>query len=114
MCGVPGNVEDATTMLELRPTCEHCDKALPPASTEAMICSFECTFCNDCVALIDNVCPNCGGGFTHRPIRPAHAWRAGTSLAQHPASTRRVHAPIDLGAHALLVAQVNGRAPQAR
>jgi uncharacterized protein len=31
-------------MLELRPTCEQCNKALPPASLEARICSYECTF----------------------------------------------------------------------
>ena len=49
-------------MLELRPTCEHCNKALPPESTEAMICTFECTFCKDCVgSILENVCRNCGG-----------------------------------------------------
>ena len=54
----PGDEKD-TAMLELRPTCEHCDMALPPASTEARICSFECTFCASCVqALLGNVCPN--------------------------------------------------------
>ncbi len=36
-------------MLELRPNCECCDKDLPPESREAMICTFECTFCADCV-----------------------------------------------------------------
>ena len=49
-------------MLELRPNCEHCNRALPPASTSAMICSYECTFCRDCVVdVLDDVCPNCGG-----------------------------------------------------
>jgi hypothetical protein len=63
-------------MLELRPTCEHCNKALPPASVEARICSYECTFCADCVEdVLGNVCPNCGGGFVARPIRPARNWR---------------------------------------
>ncbi len=58
-------------MLQLRPVCENCGKALPPNSTEAMICSFECTFCQDCVEqTLLNVCPNCGGGFEKRPIRP--------------------------------------------
>jgi hypothetical protein len=48
-------------MLELRPSCEHCDKPLPPDSTEAMICTFECTFCHACaIDLLGNVCPNCG------------------------------------------------------
>lgn len=51
-------------MLEIRPICENCGKDLPNESTEAMICSFECTYCKDCVAeLLHNVCPNCGGGF---------------------------------------------------
>ena len=55
--------------LELRPNCEWCDKDLPPAATEARICSYECTFCADCVERhLENVCPNCGGGFVPRPI----------------------------------------------
>ena len=46
-------------MLELRPVCEHCNKPLAPASRDARICSFECTFCADCVeTVLDNVCPN--------------------------------------------------------
>ena len=78
--------------LELRPNCEFCDKDLPPDSTEAMMCSFECTFCADCVRdELQNVCPNCGGGFCPRPIRPKTEWRKGVSLAHKPASTERVH-----------------------
>jgi hypothetical protein len=51
-------------MLELRPTCEHCNKTLPPDSLEARICTYECTFCVTCVdSVLGNVCPNCGGGF---------------------------------------------------
>ena len=58
-------------MLELRPTCENCNKALPPHSTEAMICTFEYTFCADCVEnILNNICPNCGGRFEKRPVRP--------------------------------------------
>lgn len=58
-------------MLEIRLNCEHCDKALPNDSNEAMICSYECTFCQDCVQdVLLNVCPNCGGGFEKRPSRP--------------------------------------------
>lgn len=58
-------------MLELRPTCENCDKPLPNDSNEAMICTFECTFCVECVTkVLHNVCPNCGGGFEKRPTRP--------------------------------------------
>ena len=57
-------------MLELRPNCEHCDRSLPPDSPEAMICSFECTFCIACVEdFIGNACPNCGGNLCPRPIR---------------------------------------------
>lgn len=58
-------------MLEIRPVCEHCGKSLPNESEEAMICTFECTFCKDCVEnILVNVCPNCGGGFEKRPSRP--------------------------------------------
>src|SRR6202789_2778029 len=77
--------------LELRPNCEYCDKDLPPDASEARICSFECTFYADCVERrLSNVCPNCGGGFMPRPIRPAREWRPGASLAKRPASTKRV------------------------
>ena len=72
-------------MLALRPNCECCDKDLPPESLEAMICTFECTFCADCVAdVLGGVCPNCGGELVRRPIRPA------AKLAKYPASTKRV------------------------
>ena len=75
-------------MLDLRPNCECCNKDLPPESTEAMICTFECTFCRTCVdEKLNGVCPNCGGNFTARPIRPASA------LSRHPASTARVYKP---------------------
>jgi hypothetical protein len=71
-------------MLELRPSCECCDRDLPPASTEAMICSFECTFCRSCAeTALGGRCPNCGGELVRRPVRPA------TKLAQYPASTER-------------------------
>lgn len=72
-------------MLELRPNCECCDRNLPPESPDAMICTFECTFCTDCVGnVLAGICPNCGGGFVERPIRPA------ALLAKYPASTKRV------------------------
>ena len=74
-------------VLELRPNCECCDKDLPPTAQDAMICTFECTFCRACVeSHLRGVCPNCGGGFTPRPIRPPEA------LSRHPASTIRVPA----------------------
>lgn len=79
-------------MLKLKPNCECCDRNLPPESQEAMICSYECTFCRDCVCnILDNVCPNCGGGFVPRPIRPTIERRENTSLAKQPASTERVN-----------------------
>jgi hypothetical protein len=101
-------------MLELRPTCEQCNKALPPASTEAMICTYECTFCSDCVALLQNVCPNCGGGFTPRPIRPAHAWKHGVSLGSQPGTSVITHKPVDLATHAIFVATLHGLPPEQR
>lgn len=79
-------------MLELRPNCELCDIDLPPHAENARICTYECTFCADCVDLVlKNVCPNCGGGFVPRPIRPREARRDGVSLTHQPASTKRVH-----------------------
>jgi len=75
-------------MLELRPSCECCDRDLPPDSPDARICTYECTFCADCVEhRLNGVCPNCGGNFEPRPIRPAAA------LVRDPPSTRRVHVP---------------------
>lgn len=72
-------------MLALRPSCEKCDRDLPPESGDARICSFECTFCVACAeGVLNGVCPNCGGGFERRPVRPAAA------LVKYPASTERV------------------------
>src|SRR5258705_12320876 len=77
--------------LQLRPNCEYCDKDLPPPSMEARICSYECTFCADCAEnKLGNVCPNCGGGFVPRPIRPAREWRAGLSVAERPPADQRL------------------------
>ena len=77
-------------MLELRPNCELCDADLPPDAENARICSYECTFCADCVDhVLYDVCPNCGGGFAPRPLRPREAWREGAGLLSHPADTRR-------------------------
>ncbi|MAZ87216.1 MAG: urease [Cellvibrionaceae bacterium] len=81
-------------MLELRPNCEFCDRDLPADSELARICSYECTFCSQCVdELFNNVCPNCGGGFVSRPLRPQQAHREGVSLISQPASTDRKHSP---------------------
>ena len=75
-------------MLELRPNCECCDKDLPPESTEALICSFECTFCVTCAEnILAGVCPNCGGELVRRPRRPAN------KLVNNPASITRIFKP---------------------
>jgi hypothetical protein len=78
-------------MLQLRPNCECCDKDLPPNAADARICTYECTFCAQCVEnVLHNVCPNCGGGFTPRPVRPIVERRPGLCLAKQPGSTKRV------------------------
>jgi hypothetical protein len=101
--------------LELRPNCEYCDKDLPPDSLEARICTYECTFCADCVERhLHDVCPNCGGGFAPRPIRPATEWRAGLSLADRPASTKRVHLSYSHDEVAALAERVRHIPPAAR
>jgi len=102
-------------MLELRPNCELCDRNLPPDSTEACICSYECTFCRDCVAeTLENVCPNCGGGFSPRPIRPRGERRNGVSLEHHPASAQRVHTRFSREQIRGFAATVKGIAPETR
>ncbi len=78
-------------MLDIRPNCEHCNKDLPYNSTDAMICSYECTYCKACaIDLFDNVCPSCSGNFVPRPIRPKK------EIADNPASSLRVFKPKDL------------------
>ncbi|WP_371226720.1 DUF1272 domain-containing protein [Pseudomonas sp. QE6] len=75
-------------MLELRPSCECCNRDLPGDSADARICSFECTFCTDCAEqVLHGRCPNCGGELVPRPRRPAE------KLAANPASTQRVLKP---------------------
>ena len=81
-------------MLELRPNCEWCDRDLPPDAAEARICTYECTYCADCVEnVLKNVCATCGGGFVPRPIRPQKAYhdKPALGLGNQPASTVRVH-----------------------
>jgi hypothetical protein len=102
-------------MLELRPSCEHCQKALPPSSTEARICSFECTFCADCVdGLLSNVCPNCGGGFTPRPVRPSRNLKGENYLGKYAASTTAKHRSVDAPTHAAFAAGIKDLAPEKR
>ena len=102
-------------MLELRPTCEHCNKALPANALDARICSYECTFCANCVEqVLTNVCPNCGGGFVPRPIRPARNWKGDNYLGKDPASSKVKHRPVDVQAHALFAAAIKKLAPENR
>jgi len=102
-------------MLELRPTCENCNKALPPDSLDARICTYECTFCATCVeTVLENVCPNCGGGFVPRPIRPSRNWKGGNFLGKDPAGTRIRRQPVDRDAHARFAAAIKGVPPHRR
>lgn len=102
-------------MLELRPTCENCNRALPPACAEAWICSFECTFCGDCVEnVLRNVCPNCGGGFMPRPVRPSRDLKSGNYLGKYPSATKETHRPVDRAAHAAFAADIQDIPPERR
>ncbi|QIO30375.1 DUF1272 domain-containing protein [Bradyrhizobium sp. 1(2017)] len=96
--------------LQLRPNCEYCDRDLPPHATEARICSYECTFCADCVETkLFNVCPNCGGGFAPRPIRPTQEWRPGVCASKQTPSDKRVHLKYgvdDVAAHCARIRDV--------
>lgn len=75
-------------MLALRPCCECCATALPGDSRDAVICSFECTFCRQCAEQhLHGRCPNCSGELTPRPPR------VGDALLRNPASTTPVIKP---------------------
>ena len=101
--------------LELRPNCELCDRDLPPHSPLARICTFECTFCVECVdSVLKNVCPNCGGGFAVRPIRPARPWRPGLCVATRPPSERRVHTGYSVAEIEAFSAKVKDVPPEER
>jgi uncharacterized protein len=101
--------------LQLRPNCEYCDKDLPPDDVTARICTYECTFCSDCVETkLFNVCPNCGGGFAPRPSRPRNEWRPGLSLAKRPASAERVHLSCDEASIAKLSIRLRDVPPEER
>ena len=102
-------------MLELRPSCENCNKPLPPDALEARICSYECTFCVDCVdRVLNNVCPNCGGGFVPRPIRPATNWRDENYLGKDPASRKVKYNPVNEVAHVKFCAAIKDISPEKR
>lgn len=101
-------------MLELRPTCENCNKLLPPDSIEAMICTYECTFCRSCFEkFLNDVCPNCGGGFCPRPIRPKMQWKS-MSLEAYPASEKIKHRPIKFSEYSQMAEKVKHLSPDKR
>lgn len=96
-------------MLEIRPVCENCAKALPNGSTDAMICTFECTFCKDCVTdILQNVCPNCGGGFVPRPTRPK------AMLTKYPVKKEPFTKPLNKEKHQAYLKQYLGVEPNKR
>ncbi|WP_298778307.1 DUF1272 domain-containing protein [uncultured Polaribacter sp.] len=96
-------------MLEIRPNCEHCNKDLPNTSTEAMICSFECTYCKTCaLEVFDNVCPSCIGNFVERPIRPLKM------IVKYPASTKIIFKPKNLEISKMNSEQYKNITPQKR
>ncbi|MDZ4854269.1 MAG: DUF1272 domain-containing protein [Nitrospirota bacterium] len=99
-------------MFELGPTCEHCNKALPPDSLEARICSYECTFCISYVEpVLGNVCRNCGGGFVPRPIRLSTNWNDDNFLGTDPASSKVKHRPGDSAVHSRFWDTINATPP---
>lgn len=96
-------------MLALRPVCENCNKDLPNDSPDARICTFECTFCKDCVEnILHNVCPNCGGGFEKRPVRPKGL------LQKYPTKKEPLHKPVDMEKFAKLLEQNRDIEPDER
>lgn len=102
-------------MLELRPTWEHCNKKLLPDSLESMICSVEGTFCKACAqSLFVNVCPNCGGGFCSRPVRPFRNWKGDNFLGKYPASATVKHRPVGLDAQRESAAKIGSLSPGKR
>jgi uncharacterized protein len=102
-------------VLELRPTCENCNTPLPPDSLQARICSYECTFCAACVDnVLRDVCPNCGGGFAPRPIRPSQNRKGGNYLGKDPATAHVKHRPVDPAEHERLLAVLGSIPPHER
>lgn len=102
-------------MLEIRPNCEYCDKDLAADCTHAMICTYECTFCITCVTdILENVCPNCGGGFAPRPIRPKTALRPNVSRVHQPPSEKRVNTAYTIEELKQFSASIKHIAPEDR
>lgn len=102
-------------MLELRKSCENCNCELLPNNTDAMICSYECTFCKSCVdTVLFNVCPNCGGGFCKRPIRPKTNLKNGNYLENNPPVDKLVYKPVDTNEHSVFSSAIKDIPPNER
>lgn len=102
-------------MLKIKPNCENCNIDLPNGDPKAMICSYECTFCTDCVdGVLEGVCPNCGGAFVARPKRVERPWRDGVSAAHQLPSAERIIKPVDVGAHTEFAAFVKNNSNESR
>jgi urease subunit beta len=85
-------------MLELRPNCECCDRDLPPESRDAVICTFECTFCTDCAETkLGGICPNCGGDLVRRPPGDIELNAGAPTVTIDVANTG--DRPIQVGSH---------------
>ncbi|SRR6266851_6936975 len=52
-------------MTSVKDKCEKCGKPVP-READALCCSFQCTFCPDCAAEYNHVCPNCSSQLTVR------------------------------------------------
>ena len=64
---------------------------------DALICTYECTFCRDCGEnVLKGVCPNCGGNLVTRPIWPAAKLAQGPRLDRSQAETGRLHEPASV------------------
>ncbi|TGK31531.1 DUF1272 domain-containing protein [Leptospira gomenensis] len=102
-------------MLELRPVCENCGKDLPPETKDVVICSFECTFCAECNERhLHGICPNCGGNFVPRPIRPKTNWKGDNYLGKYPAGTFKKIRPINEEEHERFAKKLSAIPPEER
>lgn len=52
----------------MKDSCQQCGTTLG-WQDEALICSYECTWCPDCATANDSLCRNCGGDLQMRPRR---------------------------------------------
>jgi hypothetical protein len=64
--------------------------------------------------ILDNVCPNCGGGFVPRPIRPSKNWKDDNYLGKDPASAKLRHRPVNREIHAQFSAGIKTIPPEKR